>query len=97
MGGAPTPAPQRSVAGKVLSIISMILGICGLIPFGGIASAIVGLILGIIGKKKNSEVGAPTGMATAGIIMSIIGLAFSIIFTIVCLTCASCADSISYW
>ena len=48
---------------------------------------IAGLILGIVGKKCAGEVGAPTGMAIAGIIMSIIALAFALISTIACAAC----------
>jgi hypothetical protein len=82
--------------GKGMSIASMVLGICGLvIPFFGTATAIVGLILGIIGKKKSQEVGAPYGMATAGIVCSIIGLACSILVIVLCsgILCAGAAYS----
>ena len=72
----------------------MVLGICSLvIPYGGVAIAIVGLILGILGKKKNLEVGAPAGMATAGIVMSIIALAWSIILIIICVSCVGVIGS----
>jgi len=71
-----------------MSIASLVLGICTLTIswfFGlGIGSAIVGLVLGIIGKKKAQEVGAPTGMATAGIIMCVIGIVLSILIIIAC-------------
>jgi len=76
--------------GKGLGIASMILGIAGLIPFSPLA--IVGLILGIVSKKKSSEVGASAGMATAGIICSIIGIIFSIIITS-CVICLIAANS----
>ena len=48
---------------------------------------IVGLILGVVGKKQAEEVGDPTGMAMAGIVMSIIGLVFSVIRAIACAAC----------
>ena len=48
---------------------------------------VAGLILGIFGKKKTEAIGAPTGMAMAGIIMSIIAIAFSVISTIACVAC----------
>ena len=74
--------------GKGLSIASLVLGICSLVvPYGGVAIAIVGLILGILGKKKNLEVGLPAGMATAGIVLSIIALAWSIVLVIICVSC----------
>ena len=71
-----------------MSIAAMVLGICSLvIPYAGIAVAIVGLVLGVLGQKKAQEVGAPVGMAKAGIIMSIIAIAWAILLTILCATC----------
>jgi hypothetical protein len=49
--------------------------------------------LGIIGKKKSTEVGASTGMATAGIVMSIVALALSILLTLLCIACVGAAGS----
>jgi len=47
----------------------------------------VGIILGVLAKKKLSEVHAPFGMATAGIVTSVIALALSVIITIACFIC----------
>ncbi len=81
---------QQSPPGKGLAIASMVLGICSLvIPYAGIVTAIVGLILGIKAKKQLSEVGAPSGMAQAGIIMSIIAIAWSILVVVLCTVCAA--------
>ena len=46
----------------------------GILSFfcGGIITGVIGLILGIIGKKRAREFGASTQMAQAGIILSII-------------------------
>lgn len=82
-GGAPNP-------GKGLSIAGMVLGIVGLALFCfwyiGIPCAIVGLILSILGRKKSQAVGAPTGMATAGLVLSVIALALDIIIAILVLS-----------
>ena len=43
---------------------------------------ILGLILGITGKKQSMDYGAPTGKAQAGIITSIIGLTIAILIII---------------
>lgn len=85
--------------GKGFGIASMILGICSLcIPYVGILGAIVGLILGVIGKKKSLEAGMPSGMATAGIVMSIIALAWSIVCVIYCVVCYGAAvSSVGLW
>jgi len=80
--------PPGQYPGKGLCIASMVLGICSLcIPYAGLATAIVGLVLGIMGRNKAMEVGAPTGMATAGIVCSIVGLAGSVLILIYCITC----------
>ena len=81
------PAGVVPNPGKGLSIAGMILGIVGLALFClwylAIPCAIVGLILSILGKKKSKAANAPTGMATAGIILSIIALALDLVFAII--------------
>jgi hypothetical protein len=69
----------------------MVLGICSLtVPFVGLLCAIVGLVTGVTAKKQLTESGAPTGMATAGIVMSIVGLAVSILIMVSCVGCGAC-------
>jgi len=51
---------------------------------GFVIPGIVGLILGINGKKRSIASGAPTGMATAGIILSIVAIAMGILFIAFC-------------
>ena len=81
-----------------MSVASLVLGICSLvIPYVGVATAIVGIILGIMGKKKAMEVGAPSGMATAGIVVSIIGLAGAIMTVILCIACISAMGHYDAW
>ena len=90
--------------GKVLCIIGMILGIYSfvegifcLIPIINMASiwnlavAIVGLVLSSMGKKKALAAGASTGMATVGLVFSIIAIVFSGIGFICCIACTGCA------
>jgi len=61
-----------------MDVASLVLGILGavawLLPLFGYPINIVGLILGILAKKKRMS-----GMATAGIILTIIGLVLTII------------------
>lgn len=70
----PEPKPQT----KGFSIASMVLGICGFlawcIPLFGYPVCITGLVLGIIGVRKNGK-----GMAIAGIIMCVLTLIFTVI------------------
>lgn len=66
-----------------MAIASLILGIfsivCCCLTYVSIVAAIVGLVLGILSRKKN-----PTnGLALAGIICSAVGLALSIIVLII--------------
>jgi len=84
------PNQVPNAPGKGMAIASMVLGILSLVvPYVGTVLAIVGLILGVVGKKKLTEAGAPSGMATAGMVMSIIALAWSIACIIILASCAA--------
>jgi len=68
-GAAPEPVPGRglAIAGLILAIF---------VP-------VVGLILSIVARVKLKKAGAPTGMATAGIIVGAILTVFWIVVAIV--------------
>ena len=96
-GGGGYPGGPQKNPGQGLGIASMVLGIVSLIiPFLGTACAIVGLILGVLSKKKSDAVGMPSGMAVAGIVCSIIALAISVLLLFTCwlplcgLGCSTC-------
>jgi len=77
--------------GKGLSIAALILGIVSIIfcfinPIVALICGIVGLILGVMARKRQ-----PNGMATAGFILSIIGLVISIIMFIAVAACIGTA------
>lgn len=81
---------QNNTNGK--AIASLVLGIiaCACVFFGygallGILLGVVGLILGINAKKEE-----PSGMATAGIVLSIIAIAICAIGFISCVACVGC-------
>lgn len=84
----------KAVASLVLGIISLVLMF---IPYGGwvgLILGIVGIILGISAKKE-----APSGMATAGLVLSIIAVALCAISLIACVACVGCigtAGMLSY-
>ena len=67
---------NQEISGKALA--SMILGIIGLIawliPLIGLPITVIGLILGVKSLKSNNS-----GIATAGVVTSIIGLVLTII------------------
>lgn len=79
-----------AVASLVLGILSLVfsLGIIA-VPLAGLLSgvcAVVGIILGASGRKKQFR----QGMATAGLICSVIALVLSIIGLVSCVACAGC-------
>jgi len=74
----------------------MVLGIVSLVTGTGVLTAVIGLILGINGKKKAIEYGAPTGTAQAGIIMNIISIALSVLIVISCIACIAAIDGYGY-
>lgn len=98
MGGGPAypqnnMQPQESkgvsIASMVLGIFSLTFGCC--ITYVGIASAIAGIITGII-SLKNKKPGK--GMAIAGIIMSAIALVFLVFCIILVLTSDTYQDMV---
>ena len=72
-----------------MAIASLVLGICALVfPFIGLGYisvlvGIVGVILGALGRKNVEK----QGMATAGLVMSIIAVALGLISWIACAAC----------
>ncbi len=85
-----------AIASLILGIVSILLG---LIFSGwgwmGAICGIVGIILAVLGKKGNPE---QKGLCTAGLVLSIIGTALSVVLWIACMACAKAvndaADSI---
>lgn len=61
-----------SIAGFVVSCCSMLIGLWGLV-------GLVGMILSIIGRNQAAQNGQKTGLATAGIVLGVIGLAYGLI------------------
>ena len=87
------PGKNKAVAGLVLGIVSAVAAWTGYGAAAGIIVGIVGIILCIGAKKEMKAVGyTQTGMATAGLVLSIIGVALSaLLFT--CTLCVVCAVS----
>ena len=77
-----------AVGSLILGIVTILSVIIGLFAFWpmliiGLITGIIGIILGVMAKKR-----CPGGMATAGLVLSIIGLVFCGIFFIACVACA---------
>ena len=85
------PGTGFSVAALVLGILSIILAWFYLINISALVFGIVGIVMAVIGRKKSIAVGASTGMGTAGLVTSIIGLSIAAIGFISCTICVACA------
>jgi hypothetical protein len=80
----------KAIASLILGIISVVCIFFGYGALLGIILAVIGLVLGISAKKT-----APSGMATAGIVLSIIGLAACAIAFLACIACVGALASLS--
>ena len=77
------------VAALDLGIISIIIGIffAGALGWAGAILAIIGIVLGALGKKNPES----KGIATAGMVCSIIGLILCLLLYIACAACVGAA------
>ena len=89
---ASEPAKPEKNPGKVLGIISMILGIlapvvycasCSLASIVAVPFALVSFILALIGKKKSKAAGYKNGMAKVGLILSLLTIILAIIVALI--------------
>lgn len=87
----------KATASLVLGIVSLVCIWLGYFTLVGIACAIVGLIFGIqIRKAAQLEGFTPSGIANAGFVLNIIGLALCSLAFIVCVACVSILVPLSY-
>ncbi len=79
------------VASLVLGIIAIVIGVfsSGLLGWLGAILAIVGIVFGAIGRKNSEK----AGMATAGMVCSIIGLVLCLILYLACAACLGGASA----
>ena len=70
---------NMAIASLVLGIISLVLSFFGL-GMISVFTAIIGIILGVLGRKDPEK----KGMATAGLICSIIALVLGIVMWVAC-------------
>ncbi len=73
------------VASLVLGIIALVLAVfsAGTLGWLGSIIAILGIILGALGRKNAEK----KGMATAGLVCSIIALSLGLLMYIACVAC----------
>lgn len=82
---------------KGMAITAMVLGIvsCVLAWFYGVnaialATGVVGLVLAIVALKSYKDLGQSSGLATAGLVLSIIGTVLAAIGFFTCTVCVCC-------
>ncbi|MDD4511101.1 MAG: hypothetical protein PHY23_09400 [Oscillospiraceae bacterium] len=80
-----------AIASLVLGIVSLVLAWFGYFAIVGIVAAIVGIVLSVSAKK--ALLPQEAGIATAGMVCSIVGLCLSAIVFITWVSCISVAAS----
>ena len=88
--------------GNGLSIAALVCGILGIVgswipvvTYFTTVFAILGLVFGLKGRKLSiAAYGKPSGMATAGFVLGIIGCAFAVLGIICVIACAGFVGSI---
>ncbi len=74
-------APQSSKGIGIGALVCGILGLVGgpipVVCYFTLVLSIVAIVLGAKGKKQALALGEPTGMATAGLVLGIIGVAIA--------------------
>ena len=80
---------MMAVAGLVLGILSLVGGsIPVTAAFPMWLFGLVGIILSAIARSNAKKAGQPSGIATAGLVLSIIGFVLAFITFLACLACA---------
>lgn len=82
------------ITGFVLSLVSLVICWFGVLSFGALPMAIVGLILSILGGKKAKANGSKSGLATAGMVIGIISVVLSAIGFFACGVCVIIAAAV---
>jgi hypothetical protein len=83
--------------GKGMSVAALICGILGIVGsfipvvcYVTLILSILGIVFGVKGQKIAKETGEGKGLATAGLVLGIVGVAFGAIGAI-CAICVVCA------
>ncbi len=84
-----TPSNGKAIASLVLGIVALVCVFFGYTSLLGIILAIVGVVLGTAAKNEQ-----PSGMATAGIVLSIIALGICAVAFLACIACAGALAAI---
>jgi len=82
-----------AIAAMILGIVSLVFCWFAALWWLWLPAGVAGIILGALGKKNTAK----QGMASAGLVMSIIGLALGFIWFITCVACVACSGVASYY
>ena len=88
------PGKGMSIAGLVLGIVSIVLAWFYMVNIAALVAGVVGIILAVKGKKAAATAGAPTGLGTAGLVLSIIGTVIAGIGFFTCTVCVCAAADV---
>ena len=84
-GAAPPPPPVGQPAAQTtkLPVWSFIFGLASFIQCLPLIGGIVAIVTGVMGRKRAKQLNQSSGLATAGIVLGILGLIISLIVTII--------------
>lgn len=82
-----------AVAGLVLSIVALVLAWWGYTSLIALPIAIVGLVVGVMGRNKLIAQNQPSGIGTAAMVLGIIAVCITAITFFSCGLCVVCATS----
>jgi hypothetical protein len=89
--GGSQSAPPMAHGANVVAVMGLIAAILGLVlswfPVVGLLVAVAGLVLSILGRKKALEGAGGQGVATGGLVVSIIALLISLLMTACAAAC----------
>lgn len=94
--------PTQVNDGKGFSTAALVLGILGIVGsfipvvcYFTLVCAILGIVFGVKGRKMSTAVhGKASGLATAGLVLGIIGTSFAAIGVICVVSAAACASAV---
>ena len=77
------------VVSLVFGIISLILCWIPAINWIALVLSVIGIVMGAVGRSKAKKAGESTGVATAGMVLSIIATALGGVLILACGACAA--------
>jgi hypothetical protein len=91
-GATPYAAKGNSlgIAGFVTGLLGLILSLIPILFWAGVVLDVVGIVFGAIGRSRGKEPGVPhRGLATAGLVMGIVGVIIFISWNVLLVIAAS--------